>query len=210
MNNYFETPALSRLITTLRDTFPSDIKFGTYNRRYIAGYNLTWSQHSWPNAADIYFTKEYGDTSAAHQARLDKVADYLRWQYPHRDEINHLLWRRTNHYDHIHVDMFPRGYGTPSIVRGGASNRYQTKSGTIITQAQLIGQEGEDALAILTDAEQVELQKFLQNIRDTGSNVDYVKYAIQNVRDHRAGGPLAPTQPVDLDDYEIIIQRKEV
>lgn len=207
MNDYFETPAVVRLISALQARFPG-IKFGVYNRRKILG-TLSWSQHSWPNAIDIYFTVPAGDTSPEHQSMLADVNHYLKYLYPNRDEIRNRLWLVRNHFDHIHVDCWPKGYGEPSRVRGGLSNRYQRKDGTIITQEQL-EQEGEDQMAILTDAEQLELSEFLRHIKEQGSNVSYVKHAIQSIRDHRPGGPLAPQAPVDLDDYEIIIQRKEV
>jgi len=201
------TPALGRFMTAVRREFP-DIKLGLYNRRRIAG-SLSWSQHSWPNAADLFFTV-YGDTSAAHQLRLAEVARWLRTAYPHPEDVRYLLWLVKNHYDHIHIDFWPKGYGTPSKLRGGLDNRYKTKDGRVITQLAL-AQEGDDELAFLTEAQQKELALFLDLIKGEGSNVHFVKHAIRLIRrerelhlhDH-------PEEPFTLDDYEIIIQRKEV
>ena len=204
----FETPALTRLKAAVKTRFP-DVKFGTYNRRPIAG-STTWSQHSWPNAVDIYFTAPAGDTSPGHQSQLSAVAYYIRQHYePFGREVHYLLWLTKNHFDHIHIDFWPKGYGTPSTTRGGASNRYQYKDGTIVTQAQL---EGDDDLAILTDDEQRELKDFLAYIKVKDSNVGFVKHAIQLIRDHRPGEPLNPDQAELFDpaEYEITIQRKEV
>ncbi len=119
----------------LREVFPG-IKFGIYNRRHISG-SIRWSQHSWPNAIDIFFTA-YGDISPEHQARLDEVYDYIRLRWGHF-ATNHLLWRRRNHWDHIHWDGWPTGWGTPSTTRGGTDNMYLTIDGDFITQAELLG-----------------------------------------------------------------------
>lgn len=140
----FRTPAVNKAIEELVRQFPN-IRFGIYNRRKISG-STSWSQHSWPNALDIVFTS-YGDTSEAHQARLDDVYEWLRNRWVHFN-IRTLLWRRSRHYDHIHIDFWPKGHGTPSETRGGDDNLYQKKDGTVITQAQLVGQEEEDDMAL--------------------------------------------------------------
>lgn len=202
----FTTPAALRVKADVAAQFPG-VQFGVYNRRHLNNDpTRAWSQHSWPNALDIYFTTPAGDTSASHQLMLDRVARFIRDRYMEYN-VRYLLWRTDNHYDHIHVDFYPWGIGTPSLTRGGADNRYKTRSGTIITQAQL--EEGEDELAILSEAEQNELKDFLRFIREEGSSVGFVKYAIRLIRKER-GLPLHAPVEIDLDDYEIIIQRKEV
>ncbi len=200
------TPAALRLKADLAARFPG-IQFGIYNRRKIAG-STTWSQHSWPNALDIFFTS-YGDRSAAHQQMLDQVAKYIRDNYA-RYDVRYLLWKNNAaHQDHIHVDFWPFGYGTPSLTRGGADNLYKTQSGIIITQAQL--EEGDNELALLTEAEQQQLKDFLKFIKDEGSNVGFVKYAIQLIREERDKAlHTHPDELFDPADYEIIIKRKEV
>ncbi len=200
----FSTPAALKLKADLAARFPGII-IQEYNRRKIAG-SSSWSQHSWPNALDLFFTTAFDD-SAAHQQMLDQVAKFIRDRYQHYD-VRYLLWKNNEaHQGHIHVDFWPFGYGTPSLTRGGEDNRYYTKSGTIITQAQL--EEGEDELAILSEAEQNELKDFLRFIREEGSSVGFVKYAIRLIRKER-GLPLHAPVEIDLEDYEIIIQRKEV
>lgn len=146
----FITPAAGAAKDRLTQEFPA-LKFGIYNRRKIAG-STVWSQHSWPNALDLFFT-QYGDTSGEHQLLLDEVHT---WLFARRVELNirTLLWRTTAHYDHIHVDFWPKGYGTPSTIRGGGDNRYKTKSGEVIAQWELdledeVPQFDEDTAAVL-------------------------------------------------------------
>jgi len=137
----FVTPATAKAQRMLLDRFPK-LLFGVYNRRRIANSN-SWSQHSWPNALDIFFTK-YGDTSHKHQARLDKVAHWLRLN-ANTLQIRTLLWRTAGHWDHIHVDFWPKGYATPSRYRGGEDNLYKTIDGEVLTHADLLALE-EDML----------------------------------------------------------------
>ena len=97
------TPNIARITNELNHRF-SGLRFEYYNRRKIGGTNR-WSQHAgsepekqwWGNAADIF-----GST-----ALLDRAHDYLN---AHRGElrIRVLLWRVRNHYDHIHVDTWPK------------------------------------------------------------------------------------------------------
>jgi len=207
----FITPAAVRCMKALEARFPG-IKFGIYNRRHINNDpSRPWSQHSWPNALDIYFTVPWGDTTPKHQSRLSEVHHYLKYQYPGWQETNYILWLVKNHFDHIHIDFWPKGYGTPSTIRGGASNRYKYSDGRIITQAQLeaLPEEGEDELAILSESEQLELKDFLKFIKDEQSSVGFVKYAIRLIRKER-GLPLHAPVEFDLDEYEIKIVRKEV
>ena len=208
MSTPYRTPALARAMRLLIAEFPG-IRFGIYNRRKISG-SETWSQHSWPNALDIVFTK-YGDTSWTHQAQLDKVYEYIM-DNAVLFKARYVLWRRRNHWDHIHLDFWPMGYGTPAVKRGGSSNMYKTVDQRIITQAEL-DQEGEDELALLTEAEQQELKNFLAVIREADSSVYFAKYAIQLIREEREK-PLHihenQLELFDPNDYEIIIQRKEV
>jgi len=107
-----------------------DVDFGRHACRPIAGTSK-WSQHSWPggNARDIVQGgRGYGDTSNSHQAYLDKV---YAWLVEHKEElsIRIILWRKTNHYDHIHIDMWPTGYRTPPC-KGGVE-RYKYSWGEV-------------------------------------------------------------------------------
>jgi hypothetical protein len=137
----FITPAAEQAKAEIEARFEG-IVFGIYKRRPIAN-STRWSQHSWPNALDITYGG-YGNTSPEAQAALDKVHAWLRANFS-RLGIRTLLWRVKSHYDHIHVDFWPEGYGTPSLTRGGSDNRYRLPNGQIITQAELT-QEDEDVL----------------------------------------------------------------
>ncbi len=123
----FETPALTRARQEVAERFGGIItRFGIYNRRKINN-SSSWSQHSWPNALDIHVaTRDHGDM----------IYNWLRENWD-RLGIRVLLWWVKDHYDHLHVDFWPRGYGTPSTTRGGQSNRYRTRDGQIITQADM-------------------------------------------------------------------------
>lgn len=123
----FETPALTRAKQDIALRFGGIVThFGVYNRRPINNSSY-WSQHSWPNALDIHVaTQDHGDMIYA----------WLRDEWD-RLEIRTLLWWVKDHYDHLHVDFWPRGYGTPSKTRGGSDNRYKTRGGTVITQEEL-------------------------------------------------------------------------
>ena len=140
----FLTPATLRVQNELIRAFPG-IKFGIYNRRKISGTTI-WSQHSWPNALDIFFTS-YGDKSPEHQAQLDEVYAYLLFRQDALS-IKVILWRSANHYDHIHIDCWPRGTGTPSLVRGGEDNLYRQRNNIVITQAQLLGEEESEMIGL--------------------------------------------------------------
>lgn len=114
------TKAATLLQEHLKQRWP-DLTFEGYNCRPIAG-TRQWSQHSWPgsNAQDIF-----GST-----ARLDQVAAYLRVNKV-RFGIKTILWRVKDHYDHVHADMWPTGYGTPPCGRG--RERYQYSDGKIVS-----------------------------------------------------------------------------
>lgn len=91
----------------------------TTNCRKIAG-SLTWSQHAWANGLDIFLPV----------SQLDELAPLLRAEFgPH---IAHLLWRVKHHFDHIHVDTWPQGYGKPPCA--GGTLRVKHADGRIGTQ----------------------------------------------------------------------------
>ncbi len=74
-----------------------------------------WSQHSWGNALDIYATP----------GQLDNVAAWLT-SNAEALKLKVLIWRERNHYDHIHVDFWPTGEGTPP----GAGGTLQLREGS--------------------------------------------------------------------------------
>ena len=122
------TRAATELEGHLDRRWPSLI-FERFNCRPIAG-STTWSQHSWPggNARDIFGPDHL--PSPTSQALLDVVAAYLRANQQ-RFGIKRILWRVKDHYNHIHVDMWPTGYSKPPC--GGGVERYKYSDGRIVT-----------------------------------------------------------------------------
>lgn len=88
-----------------------------------------WSQHAWPggNARDIFGPDHL--PSGSSQALLDVVAAYLRVNQK-RMGIRTILWRVRDHYNHIHADMWPTGYGVPPCA--GGRERYMYSDGRIV------------------------------------------------------------------------------
>lgn len=82
---------------------------GVYNRRYIRG-TTKWSQHAWGNAFDLGFgTKGMQGLDVVHSVLYERRR---RGELP----IGSLLWRTTNHYDHIHVEAADKKTGTPPVL----------------------------------------------------------------------------------------------
>ena len=121
------TTAASELEQLLAGRYPS-LRFQRVNCRRIAG-SLTWSQHSWPggNGRDI-FGPDLAP-SPGSQALLDQVASYLRANRT-RFGIKVILWRVPDHYNHIHADMWPTGWGLPPCA--GGEERYRYSDGRIV------------------------------------------------------------------------------
>lgn len=79
-----------------------------------------WSQHAFGNALDLYATPK----------ELDKIAVFLRSMGGAGSlGVKYAAWRVRNHFDHMHLDFWPTGTGTPScaggspaFVNGTASN----------------------------------------------------------------------------------------
>lgn len=123
---------MTRAATELQDyldrRWPS-LLFEGVNCRPIAGTAI-WSQHSWPggNARDIFGPDKA--PSQTSQALLDVAAAHLR---THKTElgIKMILWRVKDHFNHIHVDMWPTGYSKPPC--GGGHERYKYSNGKIVS-----------------------------------------------------------------------------
>lgn len=112
------TPNCQTIADWILARYP-DAEIQTTNCRKIAG-TLTWSQHSWANALDIFLPVR----------DLDELAPLLRAEFgPH---IAHLLWRVKDHFDHIHLDPWPQGYAKPPCA--GGTLRVKHKDGRIGTQ----------------------------------------------------------------------------
>lgn len=132
------TPPAVQLEEVLSEKFPG-IRFGRYNCRKISG-STTWSQHSWNNARDIYPPKDIPyltSNDGEYRAYLDKVNDFI---VEHLESLNVRvrLWQVKNHYNHIHVDFWPRGWSTPPCA--GGSPRYKYPDGEIKSSSSLINE----------------------------------------------------------------------
>jgi hypothetical protein len=111
----------------LDNRFPN-LRGGHVNCRKIARTE-TWSQHSWPNARDLYHVHYGYSTDPRHQEYLDEVYAFL---VTHKRDlsIRTIIWRKKDHFNHIHIDGYPRGYGTPSCA--GGTYRMQYSTGEIV------------------------------------------------------------------------------
>jgi hypothetical protein len=115
------TPNINTIIDWVRSEYPDLPRIQTTNCRKIAG-SKTWSQHAWSNAADIFVDRELGDV----------LADRLRATFG--GHIRALLWEVADHFDHIHVETWPIGTGTPPCAGGSLKVRHANgASGTAFT-----------------------------------------------------------------------------
>jgi hypothetical protein len=119
------TTATELFVVALNQAFPDAGTLGIYNRRKIAN-STSWSQHSWGNAVDIksparmalppnVSSSQYDPRYAEHFAYMDRVnAWIMRNAYLYH--VRYRAWRRSDHYNHIHVDFNPKQYGTPPLL----------------------------------------------------------------------------------------------
>lgn len=193
------TPNVAAIVADVRARFAlTDVQ--TTNCRKIAG-STSWSQHSWVNGADLF----------ASPRILDDVATYIRATYS--DVIAHVLWKVKDHFTHVHFDTWPQGISTPPCAGGTLKVRH--KDGTTGTKFTL--DIGDDDMAVLTDAEQKELQDFLKAIHAANSNVGFVTQAIQDVRERNDQGPWAPASHLhagggglSADDVRAIVNGSQI
>ncbi len=92
---------------------------GVTHCRFIAG-SLTYSQHSWSNAGDIY---------VPDKATGDLIVADLKKEF--KGHYRYILWWRKNHYNHIHIDMWPHGYSVPPCKNGALRIRYKSGKVTV-------------------------------------------------------------------------------
>lgn len=122
------TPAAEAVEKIVVDLFGEGIiGIGQYNRRYISGTTV-WSQHSWANGIDIHVSRG----TATGEAKIvgDAIAKFLR-DNKYKFGIRTILWWRKAHYDHLHVDMWPKGTGTPPTTLDGVG-RFEYRDGRIV------------------------------------------------------------------------------
>ena len=108
-------------LSELQERFP-ELRAGRCNCRKISGTNI-WSQHAWCNALDLYHTDWGYSTNPTHQAWLDTVYDFI---ITYQDElsIRTRIWRKKDHFNHIHIDPWPKGVRTPPCA-GASSSRWE-------------------------------------------------------------------------------------
>lgn len=136
------TPAAERTEVEIRRRFAGMfLSIGQYNRRKISG-STTWSQHSWGNALDIMVG---GTLNTGTPEGLRNGDIMYAWLVANKKAlgIRYILWRRKNHYNHIHVDFWPKGYATPPVSSTGIGS-FQYSNGTkTSTRIQLVPPEGD-------------------------------------------------------------------
>jgi len=133
----------------LQERFPK-LRAGICNCRKIARTDI-WSQHSDCNALDLYHA-DYGySLDPAHQAFLDEVNAFI---LAHFDElsIRTRLWRKKDHFNHIHIDGWPKRYGLPSCA-GATTSKWQYPNGDVVTLAKYASPDPLNGYNELPDAE---------------------------------------------------------
>ena len=130
------TPNCQRIVFGVTEAFP-DVQFGTFKCRHLSSNpEKPWSQHAasepargyLANALDITH-RDFGlSTDPTHQAWLDLVAAYLRAHSTEFD-IRQVLWRIPDHFNHIHVDTWPK-------MKDHASYTPPCKGGTLVVVDQ--------------------------------------------------------------------------
>lgn len=117
------TPNARRARTALSLAF-LELGFGTCNCRHIGSDpDRPWSQHAECNAHDLWSPYTWRSRfNPRHMAYMDAVYE---WLVANRDRlgIRTILWRTTNHWDHIHIDFWPKLYDHPDYIppcKGGS------------------------------------------------------------------------------------------
>lgn len=131
------------------------LKIGVTSCRRISG-SQTWSQHSWSNANDIFTT--------SHSLQ-DAIAADLKGQFG-KYIRNILTWRyNAAHWNHLHVDMWPKGWLTPPCA--GRQLRIKYRDGTVSNGPFPLNIKGGNILANLTV---LQLQIALNKAGQKGAN----------------------------------------
>ena len=180
------TDECERFVRLLNARFPDVATMGIYNRRHIAG-TYTWSQHAWGNAVDITSPanrKPRVAENELHMAYLDEVYDWIRAN-SQRLEVRVILWRRASHWNHIHVDFYPRQTGTPPVLTGDPQEEAQVKEWIETVQASLnkAGYKGANGKALTVDGILGANTKFAmeERDRDAAASVD-IELDVDTVR----------------------------
>jgi hypothetical protein len=107
------TPNLKVVLDYVNTYF--DLPVGITHCRRISG-KQTYSQHSWSNAGDIY---------TSNKSLQDNIAVVLKDEFGNHIR-NILTWRFDDaHWNHIHIDMWPKGWLTPPCKGGELRIKYK-------------------------------------------------------------------------------------
>ena len=132
------------------------LEIGITNCRRISG-SQTFSQHSWSNANDIKTSNKRLQDEIAADLK-EKFGDHIR---------NVLTWRfNSAHWNHVHVDMWPKGWLTPPCRGGELKIKYKDGHVTI-NEPFPSNIEGSDILANITV---IQLQEALNRAGQVGAN----------------------------------------
>jgi hypothetical protein len=135
------TSAAERCEIAVAARFPGYVVLvGQYNRRLIAG-SSTWSQHAFANADDFHLSIGRS-ANAEEKAKGDEIAAWLRANALALG-IRTVLWWVKDHFDHIHVDYWPMGIGTPPLSSTGVASFRYSDGRTVSQRIQLVPPEGE-------------------------------------------------------------------
>lgn len=142
------TPGARNWMSKVKQAFPNmGLKFGVYNRRYIAGTDQ-WSQHAWGNAVDTVIGSLDNTTKPWNMKKMDLVAAWAAANHNALDLATQ-LWRTDDHWNHLHTDFYPQGYGTPPVLHKGGifkGNRVE-KFGSLRFGSPALLQAGEAVLS---------------------------------------------------------------
>lgn len=126
-NSTVGTPAAERAEIAVVNRFDSNLKsIGQYNRRPIAG-SSTWSQHSYVNGLDFMVK---GTTNAEMKKFGDPIFAFLNANRVALG-IKVLLWQVKDHHNHIHVDFWSTGVGTPGLTATSVMS-FKKSNGAIV------------------------------------------------------------------------------
>lgn len=157
------SPNLSTVVAWVEREYPTLPRIQITNCRRIAG-SSSWSQHSWSNAADIFVNLNTGN----------QLAKRLRERFG--PWIKTLLWQVPDHYDHIHVDMWPTGISTPPCAGGLLRVRHKdgTTGGTFTDDITPIGDDTVDFIISVFKGQNMAFYRALQAKTGVpGGNADY-------------------------------------
>jgi len=161
------TPQVRKVVAEIKARFPG-LEFQYFNCRRIT---IKWSQHAgsdpkheqYGNAADVF------DRANPYASPLvDRVYAFLKANQ-HRLRIRTIIWRKRNHWDHLHFDCWP-------MLKDNWSYKPPCRGGKLVT----IDEDGtiSDTFAIDDTEDEVE---YLQ-IGDQGNTVKKIQKAINGYR----------------------------